>query len=110
MRFVPASWATLFHLSLVGGYAAGRVAKVLSLGSALGADVQRNRDRVFRRLLDTSLMVLRCVGGGDKSLEPFVGPGWRDVVRVRLLHAELHLARGESSSKLTGSTPIRFTP
>ncbi|XRB20790.1 ER-bound oxygenase mpaB/mpaB'/Rubber oxygenase catalytic domain-containing protein [Pseudoscourfieldia marina] len=87
MRFVPASWATLFHLSLVGGYAAGRVAKVLSLGSALGADEQRNRDRVFRRLLDTSLMVLRCVGGGDKSLEPFVGPGWRDVVRVRLLHA-----------------------
>ena len=87
LSFVPGSFATLFHLSLVGGYAARRIARVLGLASKLnGSETQRDKDRAFRRLLDTSMMVLQCVNGAG-SLEPRAGKGWHEVVRVRLLHA-----------------------
>ena len=87
LRYLPGCGACLLHLSLVGGYAAPRIARVLSCGGALRGDTSAaGCDRAYRRLLETAQLVAAVVAGPE-AMVPVHGAGWRAVVRVRLMHA-----------------------
>ena len=89
LRYLPACGACLLHLSLVGGYAAPRIARVLACGGALGGSTSpRGLDRAYRRLLETAQMVAEVMSAPD-AMMPLHGAGWRAVLRVRLLHASV---------------------
>jgi hypothetical protein len=79
VRDLPICGLTLFYLSLVGGFSAPLITKVLRATGYLTSGPKR----VMRRLADTGHMICECLL--DESLHPR-GDGWRAVLRVRFLH------------------------
>ena len=81
VRNLPICGLTLFYLSLVGGFSAPLITKVLRATGYLTSGPKR----VMRRLADTGHMICECLVPG--SLRPEVrGAGWKAVLRVRFLH------------------------
>ena len=81
VRNLPICGLTLFYLSLVGGFSAPLITKVLRATGYLTSAPKR----VMRRLADTGHMICECLVPG--SLRPEVrGEGWKAVLRVRFLH------------------------
>lgn len=82
----------LLHLSLVGGFGAPLVNRVLSsTGYLIGhsAAPQRHSENIIsKRLFETSSMVHACMLEG--GLSPG-SPGWEHTVAVRLLHASVRI-------------------
>merc|ERR1711871_23432 len=88
----------LLHLSLIGGFSAPKIDKVLTSTGYL----TRAGPAAYRRVLETYQMVAHCLA--DRSLQVWkdeedgktadepescrkAGEGWEAVIRVRLLHA-----------------------
>jgi hypothetical protein len=85
---ILAAGTCLMNLSLIGGFGAWRINKVLESTGYLAA----GRDDVHRRLLETLSFVLSCCGASSsrdsQAMEPD-GDGWRAVFAVRLLHSSV---------------------
>ena len=89
---IVASGTCLMNLSLVGGFGAWRINKVLeSTGYLAGG-----RDDVHRRLLETLSFVLSCCCPSSSSspatqaMAPD-GSGWRAAFAVRMLHSSVRV-------------------
>ena len=82
----PAAALSLYYLSLVGGFSAPLITRVLRATAYLTAPPKK----VMRRLVDTGAMVAACTTGGAASLRPG-GAGWTAVLQVRVLHAKVRL-------------------
>ena len=81
IRDLPICGLTLFYLSLVGGFSAPLITKVLRATGYLTSGPRR----VMRRLADTGHMICECLV--QDSLQPEArGDGWKAVLRVRFLH------------------------
>lgn len=80
----------LMNLSLIGGFGAWRINKVLESTGYLAA----GRDDVHRRLLETLSFVLSCccpsASHSRKAMEPD-GDGWRAAFAVRMLHSNVRV-------------------
>lgn len=74
---------TLMNLSLVGGFGAAHINKVLEGTGYLSSS---NRDAVHRRLLETLQFIVDCMDGRE-CMQPWTGAGWQSCVNVRMLHA-----------------------
>ena len=75
----------LLYVSLVGGFAAPKITKVLDAT----AYMTKHEDATFRRLNETFEMVLDCVENEDSLL---VGNrGFKSVLKVRFLHSRVRL-------------------
>ncbi len=72
--------SALFCGSLPAGYASPRGARVLTLTGQL-------THQLVRRVMETAQMVINVTRPG--GLETGVGPGYKDVRRVRLMHAAI---------------------
>ena len=85
-----AAGTCLMNLSLIGGFGAWRINKVLESTGYLAA----GRDDVHRRLLETLSFVLSCCcpssPNGLQALQPD-GAGWRAAFAVRLLHSNVRV-------------------
>ena len=86
----PAAALSLYYLSLVGGFSAPLITRVLRATAYLTAPPKK----VMRRLVDTGAMVAACTTGGAASLRPG-GAGWTAVLQVRVLHAKVRQRLGE---------------
>lgn len=84
MRYLPAISLILYNVSLVGGFSAPKITKVLEQsGYLVGAP-----SAVMKRLFDTGrLLIDSCAHGPDAMRAG--GAGWRSAVRVRALHAHV---------------------
>jgi hypothetical protein len=80
----PAAALSLYYLSLVGGFSAPLITRVLRATAYLTAPPTQ----VMRRLVDTGAMVAACVTGGAEALYPG-GAGWVAALQVRVLHAKV---------------------
>lgn len=80
VRYGPAACMCLFYLSLVGGFSAPKINKVLTSTGYL------NADQVMRRIYETFSMIVDCMEHG--ALRPG-GKGWLSCLRVRFLHAKV---------------------
>ena len=75
----------LLYVSLIGGFAAPKITKVLDAT----AYMTKNRDATYRRMNETFEMVLDCMDGDDTL---FVGnKGFNSVLKVRFLHSRVRL-------------------
>eukprot|EP00038_Savillea_parva_P007925 m.173341 g.173341 ORF g.173341 m.173341 type:complete len:580 (-) comp13681_c0_seq1:1472-3211(-) len=83
-HWLPASM-TLRYLSLVGGFSAPLITEVLRCTGYL---TSAERSATRQRLQETFQMVVACVVGGSETLYPG-GDAWKEVVRVRVLHAKV---------------------
>ena len=85
----------LLYFSLIGGFSAPKIVKVLD---STGYLTKSSRDATWRRLNETFYMVVECLQ--PHSL--LVGQeGWLSVLRVRLLHSKARkgiLSRNKNSS------------
>ena len=82
-RYLPLALITLYNYSLVGGFAAPRIARVLeATGYLLGSPAA-----VMTRLFDTTLFVLDCCGPAG-AMAPGAA-GWCAALRVRAVHARV---------------------
>ena len=101
-RHLPAASIVLFNVSLVAGFSAPKITKVLEQsGYLVGAP-----HRVMKRLFDTGrLLIDSCCEEG--ALHPG-GVGWRSAVRVRALHARVRrrLLRSTTFDVSTNGVPI----
>ena len=84
----------LFYVSLVGGFGAPKITKVLDSTSYM----TKHRDATFKRMTETLEMVLDCVDA-EGSLRPG-SKGFSSVLKVRFLHSRVRLSL---LGKLTGS-------
>ena len=95
----PAAFG-LLYFSLVGGFSAPKIVKVLDTTSYM---TTTNYDAIWRRLNETMEMVLDCLEE-PRGLD--IGqPGWKSVLRVRLLHSRVRLGimkRGQWDAKANG--------
>ncbi|KAJ1615862.1 hypothetical protein T492DRAFT_1110317 [Pavlovales sp. CCMP2436] len=82
VRYLPAAVSTLYYVSLVGGFSAERIARVVSSTGYLGG----GRCDVLARIAETAAFVALVTQ--PESLHPHQ-PGWTAAVRVRLLHARV---------------------
>eukprot|EP00960_Hanusia_phi_P030193 748433-Hanusia_phi.AAC.1 len=82
IRDLPACGMSLYYLSLVGGFSAPLITKVLRATGYLTS----GRKQVVRRLADTSQMIFECLM--PDSLLPH-NKGWQSVLRVRFLHGQV---------------------
>ena len=82
-RYLPLASVVLYHLSLVGGFSAPKISKVLSSTGYLTAAPPA----VMQRLLETGRMLIDCCTASD-ALRPR-GVGWSSALRVRALHARV---------------------
>lgn len=83
LRYASSAALGLLYVSLVGGFAAPKIVKVLDSTSYL----TKNEDNTFRRLNETLEMVIDCMDNED-CLQP--GQiGWTSVLKVRLLHSSV---------------------
>mmetsp|Transcript_28609 Transcript_28609/g.54710 ORF Transcript_28609/g.54710 Transcript_28609/m.54710 type:complete len:470 (+) Transcript_28609:248-1657(+) len=80
LRNLAGAGSALLFVSLVGGFGAPRINKVLSSTGYLTSPSKHT----YRRLVETIQMVSDCMDPG--SLHPG-GSGWAAVLRVRLLHS-----------------------
>lgn len=102
VRHAAGCGLSLYYISLVGGFSAPLITKVLT---ATGYLTSNQPKRVLRRLVDTGSMVTDCVAGGRQSLMPG-GAGWRAVLRVRFLHAKVRarlLQQGHGQGHAAGA-------
>ena len=77
---------SLYFISLVGGFSAPLIVRVLRATGYLTAQPKA----VMRRLMDTGSMITACLGPAQAAdaLQPG-GEGWRAAVQVRLLHTKV---------------------
>jgi hypothetical protein len=81
VRYAGVAELALLELSLVGGFSAPNINKVLMATGYLA------NAHTARRLYETNQLVVDCLPEG--SLVPGTGVGWRACLRVRLLHARV---------------------
>lgn len=82
-RHLPASGAVLYNMSLVGGFSAPKITKVLEQSGYLVG----SPGAVMRRLFETGrLLIDSCAADG--ALRPGE-VGWASALRVRALHAKV---------------------
>jgi ER-bound oxygenase mpaB/B'/Rubber oxygenase, catalytic domain len=75
----------LLYFSLIGGFSAPRITKVLDSTNYLTSESQ---EKTYRRLFETLEMVIDCVTGGLDTMK--VGKrGFMSVLRVRFLHCRV---------------------
>jgi hypothetical protein len=112
LRHGPGAGIALMYLSLVGGFSAPKINKVLTSTGYLSGTGAGGEEATWRRLWETTQMILSCMepgamrppppptgarsaagkddegkiegGGGDEG-----GEGWLATVRVRFLHARV---------------------
>ena len=87
---IVASGTCLMNLSLIGGFGAWRINKVLESTGYLSA----GRDDVHRRLLETLSFVLSCSSLSPPHAAPAMAPGgsgWRAAFAVRMLHSSVRV-------------------
>ena len=100
LRHLPSAGLVLFNVSLIGGFSAPKITKVLEQNGYLVGPPRL----AMRRLFDTGrLMVDACASGPDALRAG--GAGWRAAVRVRALHAKVRrrlLRRGGSPEPMGG--------
>ena len=96
----PACGMALMYLSLVGGFGAPRINKVLISTGYLG------NNQTAKRLLETSQMIFDCML--PDSLRPGLGVGWRSCLKVRFLHARVRqrLRNSEKWNQEAWGVPI----
>lgn len=82
VRYLPACTATLYHLALVGGFSAERIARVVASTGYLNGD---GRD-VLLRILETAAFLAHVMEPGGLRAHQ---TGWMAALRVRLLHARV---------------------
>lgn len=102
LRYLPAASLTLFNMSLVGGFSAPKITKVLERSGYLVG----NPASVMRRLLDTGRLLVDCCADGPDAMRPG-GTGWCAAIRVRALHAKVRrrlLRLGSTCSKGGGGS------
>lgn len=95
-RYSSQIFSALLHFSLAGGFSADKVVGVLRETSYLTGE---DRDKTYRRLLETTQAITdymvggRVKGGADfqNDLTPVTGQGWKSAVRVRLLHSSVRV-------------------
>ena len=75
----------LLYFSLIGGFSAPKITKVLDSTSYL----TKNRERTWRRLNETMEMIVDCIDD-DSSLK-IGNKGWISTLRVRFLHSQIRL-------------------
>ena len=83
-RYLPHISITLFYFSLVGGFSAAVITKVLLATGYLASSPRL----VLRRLLDTGLFLFDVVLDGPGTLRPG-GRGFEACLEVRALHASV---------------------
>jgi len=79
-RYSGPIFGALMHFSLAGGFSAPKLGAAMRETGYLTGD---RREATYKRLLETTLMVLDCMS----DMRVGEGKGWRSCVRVRLLHA-----------------------
>ena len=102
LRHLPSAGLVLFNVSLIGGFSAPKITKVLEQSGYLVGPPKL----AMRRLFDTGrLMVDACANGPDALRAG--GVGWRAAVRVRALHAKVRrrlLRRGGNAEPGSGGS------
>ena len=83
LRHFASAGLGLLYFSLIGGFSAPKIVKVLSSTSYL----TENEERTWRRLNETFEMVVDCICDDDALR--IGGKGWCSVLRVRLLHSHV---------------------
>ena len=81
----PLCATTLFYVSLVGGFSAPLITKVLLCTGYLTGPARG----VMQRLMDTGHMISECCAWGVDAFTPRTGRAWEAVLRVRVLHAKV---------------------
>lgn len=76
----------LFYVSLVGGFGAPKITKVLDATSYM----TKHRDATFKRMTETLEMIIDCVDA-EGSLRPG-SKGFKSVLKVRFLHSRVRLS------------------
>jgi hypothetical protein len=87
---IVAAGTCLMNLSLIGGFGAWRINKVLERTGYLAS----GRDDVHRRLLETLSFVLSCCSPCPPHTRQAMlpdGGGWRAVFATRMLHANVRV-------------------
>lgn len=79
-RYSGPIFGALMHFSLAGGFSAPKLGAAMNETGYLTSE---KREATYKRLLETTLMVLDCMS----DMRVGEGRGWRSCVRVRLLHA-----------------------
>ena len=79
-RYSGPIFGALMHFSLAGGFSAPKLGAAMNETGYLTSE---RREATYKRLLETTLMVLDCMS----DMRVGEGRGWRSCVRVRLLHA-----------------------
>lgn len=119
----------MLHASLATGFALPRMVRVLeSTGYLLGKQRSpvltqdpepEQSDKTWDRLIQTTNWVVDAMQGGAEGLLPAQleseqggwtqgGKGWREVVKVRLIHARVRRFVLGSRSSNPGSEQLRF--
>ena len=75
----------LLYSSLIGGFAAPKIVKVLDAT----AYMTKNKDATWRRLIETMEMVVDCIDKNDSLL--IGNRGFNSVLKVRFLHSRVRL-------------------
>lgn len=93
LRYSSCAAMGLLYYSLIGGFSAPKIVKVLDSTSYLTSHM----DKTWRRLNETMSMVVDCIESDDAML--IGNNGWKSVIRVRLLHSRIriHLLGSKSS-------------
>ncbi|KAJ3005313.1 hypothetical protein HKX48_000758, partial [Thoreauomyces humboldtii] len=81
-RYSAQIFAALMHFSLAGGFSSPNLSAVMNETGYLTSAV---KDATYKRLLETTLMVLDVMS--DMTIGS--GRGWKSALRVRLLHAQV---------------------
>jgi len=84
LRHLPAAGLVLFNVSLIGGFSAPKITKVLEQSGYLVGPPRL----AMRRLFDTGRLMVDAFASGPDALRAG-GAGWRAAVRVRALHAKV---------------------
>ena len=92
LKHASASMLGLLYFSLIGGFSAPKIVKVLDSTRYL----TEHEKRTWRRLNETFDMVLACLE--TASALTVGGEGWKAVLRVRLLHSSVRIRILSSSS------------
>lgn len=102
VRYAGGSGLTLLHCSLVGGFGAPKINKVLGSTGYLS----RSCHTTYVRLFETLQMIVDCTE--TDGLLPTTGVGWQACVRVRMLHAKVrkHLLAMEKWQRKEWGVPI----
>lgn len=76
----------LLYFSLIGGFSAPKIVKVLDATNYM---TSKNKDATWRRLNETFQMVVGCMDSPE-CMKPGQS-GWKSVLKVRFLHSRVRL-------------------